>query len=142
MLALCTSTAFAHGNVQLGPQGGRLVAFSTDKSLQGEVVLKDGRFHVELLDRNLKPVALGAQSLTVLGGERGKPQRPEVKREGNRFAFPALPGSRYLLVLQFRESASAKPVNARFEYDATVCGSCKNAEWLCQCAGEEETKAK
>lgn len=133
--------ALAHGSAPLGPKGGRLVPLSADQSLQGEVTFKEGRFFVELLDRDLKPVTLGDQTLSVVGGDRSQPQRPEVSRDGNRFVFPALKGTRYLLVLQYRATASAKPVNARFEYDATKCGSCQNPEWLCRCPAETPAKA-
>ena len=49
--------ALGHGGVELGPNGGRVVEFSKDESLHGEVTLKDGRFHVAILDKALKPLA-------------------------------------------------------------------------------------
>ncbi|MCC6231562.1 MAG: hypothetical protein IT580_02905 [Verrucomicrobiales bacterium] len=136
-LLLTPVLALAHGRVDLGPNGGRLVPLSTNATLQGEVVLKEGRFHVTLLDPQLKPVELKDASLTVVGGERNQPERPRVERVENRFVFPALKGNRYLLVLQFRSHAAAKPVNARFEFDASPCGGCQKPEWLCQCTAEK-----
>lgn len=139
-LWLGASSVFAHGDVELGPNGGRIVEFSTNETLHGEVTLKDGKFHVALLDKAMKPVELKDQTLTVTGGDRSAPQRPKVEKAGNHFVFPALTGDSYLLVLAFKDSPSAKPVTARFEYDASICSACKSAEWLCKCGEEEEKK--
>ncbi len=139
-LLLGITSAFAHGDVELGPNGGRIVEFSTNETLHGEITLKDGKFHVALLDKDKKSVALAEQSLTVTGGDRSNPQKPAVEKKDGQFVFPALKGESYLLVLQFKEKPSAKAVTARFEYDATTCSACKNAEWLCKCGEKEEKK--
>ncbi len=139
VLLLGVSNALAHGGVELGPNGGRIVEFSTNETLHGEVTLKDGRFHVALLDKAMKPVALKDQTLSVSGGDRANPQKPAVQKKDGHFVFPALKGDSYLLVLQLKASPSAKAVTARFEYDATICSACKNSEWLCKC-GEKDKK--
>ena len=139
-LLLSVSSAFAHGEVELGPNGGRIVEFSTNETLNGEVTLKDGKFHVALLDKGMKAVELKDQTLVVTGGDRSSPEKPKVQKSGNHFVFPALKGDSYLLVLQFKEKPSAKAVTARFEYDATICSACKNPEWLCKCSAEKEGK--
>ena len=41
------------------------------------------------------------------------------------------------MVFQFREGAKAKPVTARMQYDLTVCGGCKEPEWICKCAANK-----
>jgi hypothetical protein len=137
-LLLGITSAFAHGDVELGPNGGRIVKFNTNETLHGEVTLKDGKFHVALLDKDKKSVALAEQSLTVTGGDRSNPQRPAVEKKDGQFVFPALKGDSYLLVLQFKEKPSAKAFTARFEYDAAICSACKNAEWLCKCGEKED----
>ncbi len=139
-LSLGVSSAFGHGGVELGPNGGRILEFSTNETLHGEVTLKDGKFHVAILDKDMKPVALKDQTLVVTGGDRANPEKPKVQKSGNHFVFPALKGDSYLLVLQFKEKPSAKAVTARFEYDATICSACKNPEWLCKCSAEKEGK--
>lgn len=131
-----TSSAFAHGGAELGPNGGRIVEFSTNETLHGEVTLKEGKFHIAVLDKDMKPVELKDQTLAVTGGDRSNPQKPAVEKKDGRFVFPALNGDHYLLVLQFKDSPSAKAITARFEYDASVCSACKSQEWLCKCAAE------
>jgi hypothetical protein len=139
-LWLGVSSAFAHGDVELGPNGGRIVEFSTNETLHGEVTLKDGKFHVAVLDKDMKPVELKDQTLLVTGGDRAHPERPKVEKTGNHFVFPALKGDSYLLVLQFKDKPSSKFVTARFEYDATICSACKNPEWLCKCGEKAGAK--
>ena len=139
VLLLGVSNALAHGGVELGPNGGRIVEFSTNKTLYGEVTLKAGKFHVAVLDKEMKPVALKDQVLVVTGGDRDNPAKPKVEKAGDHFVFPALKGDSYLLVLQFKEMPLTKAVTARFEYDAAICSACKNAEWLCKC-GEKDKK--
>lgn len=137
VLLLGITRTLGHGGVELGPNGGRIVEFSKNESMHGEVLLKDGKFSVALLDKNLKPVELKDQSLTVSGGTRSHPEKPTVTRENGRFVFPALKGTEYELVLRFKESPGATAITARFTYDATPCGSCKNPEWLCKCEAKK-----
>jgi hypothetical protein len=132
-LMLAITPALAHSDHELGPNGGRILEFSKDQSLHGEVTLTNGMFRVAVLDKNMKPVALTDQSLVVTGGSRSKPEKPKIERQGDRFVFPALTGDSYLLVFQFKENSKAKTITARFEYDASVCGGCQRAEWLCDC---------
>ncbi len=140
VLLLGVTRALAHGGVELGPNGGRLVEFSKNETLHGEVTLADGHFHVRLLDKELKPLAITGQSLVVTGGDRSKPEKPTVEKKGDQFVFPALKGNSYLLAFQFKESPTSRTITARFEYDATICSACKNAEWLCKCGQEEAAK--
>jgi len=130
----------AHEGVELGPNGGRIVEFSKDESLHGEVTLKDGHFQVRLLDKDMKPVALQEQSLTVAGGDRANPQRPAVEKRDGHFVFPALKGESYPLVLQLRAAAGVKPITARFTFEPSTCSACKHPEWLCQCGMEDAKK--
>ena len=140
-LLLSVISTFAHGDVELGPNGGRILEFSTNETLHGEVTLKDGKFHVAVLDKEMKPVALKEQVLVVTGGDRSNPEKPKVEKSGDHFVFPALKGDSYLLVVQFKEKPSTKFITARFEYDATICSACKNAEWLCKCGDKKDDKA-
>ncbi|HEX7859352.1 MAG TPA: hypothetical protein VF773_03435 [Verrucomicrobiae bacterium] len=132
-LAMLSLTTFAHSDKELGPNGGRILEFSTDQSMHGEVTLTNGTFFVALLDKDMKSVPITDQSLTVTGGSRTSPEKPAVEKRGNLFAFPALKGDSYLLVFQFKPNQTAKPITARFEYDSAICGTCKKGEWLCDC---------
>src|SRR5687768_13788147 len=120
LILFTLSQVFAHSDAELGPSGGRIVEFSTNQTLHGEVTLTNGQFRVSILDKNMKPVTLTEQTLSVIGGDRKSPEKPKVEKQGNQFVFPALKGNSYLVVLQFKESPSAKQINARFEYDSSI----------------------
>ena len=57
LLALASPLAFGHSGVELGPNGGRILELSKNETLHGEVTLKQGKFHLALLDKNMKPVS-------------------------------------------------------------------------------------
>ena len=42
-------------------------------------------------------------------------------------------GDGYNLVVQFKQTAEAKPQNFRIKYDLHVCGGCKLSEYACTC---------
>jgi hypothetical protein len=135
-----TAAAFAHGDVEIGPNGGRILEFSKDESMHGEVTVKDGKFVIALLDKAMKPVALAEQVLTANGGPTGKAEKLTVEKAGDKFIIPTVKSGEWFIV-QFRENAKAKPVTARLQYDMNPCPKCKGPEWLCHCA-EEDSKAK
>ena len=126
------SAALAHSNVELGPHGGRILEFSKNESMHGEVVFKDNHLHIALLDKDMKPVAIAEQELTATSGDRARPEKLPVEKKDGAFVVPAVKSGDWL-VFQFRENAKAKPVTARLQYDLTPCGTCKEPEWLCKC---------
>lgn len=131
---LCSPlTSFGHAEKQLGPNGGRVVDFSKDGSVHGEVVEKDGQFQVQLLDRDMKPLTADQQKLTALVGDRTKPEKITVEKRDGMFVFPAQKRDDYWMILQYQTSAEAKPVTARFHYQSKPCPECKKPEWLCDC---------
>jgi hypothetical protein len=135
LLLLTTSLLFAHSGVELGPNGGRILEFSTNETLHGEVTIKEGRFHIALLDKAMKPVALAQQSLTAITGDRSKPQKLEVTRDATGFRLPLVKAGEWL-ILRYKENDKAKAVTARFEYNPDTCEACKSPEWLCKCKPE------
>ena len=140
-LALSASLALAHGGVEIGPNGGRILEFSKNETLHGEVVLKDKTFQVALLDKDLKPTALPSATLTATSGTGAKPTKLTVEKTPSGFAFPAVAAGQ-TIVLQFRDSEKAKPITARFTFDPSNCDSCNHPEWLCQCAAADPKKTK
>ena len=136
-----TAAAFAHGDIEIGPNGGRILEFSKNESMHGEVIVKDGKFQIAVLDKDMKPVPLAEQTLTASGGATGKAAKLEVTKADNKFVIPTVKSGEWLIV-QFKENAKAKAVTARLQYDTTPCPKCKGPEWLCKCAGEEAKKAK
>ena len=141
ILALTTSFALAHGGVEIGPHGGRLLEFSKNETMNGEVTLKEGKFHVALLDKNMKAVPVTAQSLTVTSGTAAKPEKVTIEKSATGFSFPAVKeGS--LLIFQFRGEELAKPITARFTYDVSNCEKCQSPEWLCKCSANNKAGKK
>ena len=139
LLALTTTIAFGHGGVELGPNGGRILEFSKNESMHGEVTVKEGKFHIALLDKDLKPVKVEAQSLTATGGPQKKQAKVEVTKDETGFTLPVVKDGDWLIV-QYKDTAKAKAVTARLQYDTSICEGCKKAEWLCECKPEEPKK--
>lgn len=135
-LALVAGVAFGHGGVDLGPNGGRILEFSKNETMHGEVTVKDGKFHIAVLDKDMKPVKVVDQTLTATTGDRKKPVKLEVTKDEKGFTIPVVKSGEWLIV-QFKESAKAKAVTARMEYDTSNCDECNNPEWLCKCPKKE-----
>ena len=136
-----TAAALAHGDIELGPNGGRILEFSKDETMHGEVTLKDGKFVIALLDKDMKAVALGEQTLTANGGPTGKAEKLTVEKTDGKFVVPAVKPGEWLVV-QFKADAKAKAITARMQYDTTICSKCKAQEWICKCAAEADKKEK
>jgi len=132
LLALTASIAFAHEGVELGPNKGRIVEFSTNESMHGEVTEKDGKLHITLLDKDLKPVKIEAQALTATAGTRQKPQKLEVTKDETQFTLP-VPKEDEWLILQYKGATDAKTITARLHYHTKTCAPCSQPEWRCAC---------
>jgi hypothetical protein len=132
ILILLSATAAAHEGVELGPNGGRILEFSTNETLHGEVTVKGDTFHIALLDQDMKPLTIDQQTLTATNADRKNPKKLEVTSTPTGFTLPLLPSGDWLIV-RFKENAQAKAITARFEYDTTNCEGCNQMEWLCAC---------
>jgi hypothetical protein len=130
-MALSTCSVLAHGGVELGPNKGRILELSKNETMHGEVVLKGDKFHITLLDKDMKPVAIGDQSLQALTGDRKNPTKLTVEKEGNAFVVPVIKSGSWLIV-QYKDAPKAKTITARFEYNTDIC-ECDKQEWLCEC---------
>jgi hypothetical protein len=134
-----TAAALAHGEVEVGPNGGRILEFSKDETMHGEVTVKDGKFHIALLDKNKKPVALAEQTITASGGPTAKPEKLVVEKSGDHFVVTAVKPGEWL-ILQYKDTAKAKAVTARMQYDTAICSACKEPEWICKCDANADKK--
>ena len=123
-------TAYGHGEIKIGPNGGRIVEFGKDSNVVGEVSEKEGKFQIRLLDKQMKPVALADQELTVTSGEREKPVKLPVEKKDAKFFVAPTAKSGQWVILQFKETAAAKPATARFQYDAALSKDGKTPNWL------------
>jgi len=139
LLTLIASITFAHEGVELGPNKGRILEFSKDETMHGEVTVKGDKFHIALLDKDKKPVAIAEQTLTATTGERDKPTKLTVEKDANGFVVPVVKAGEWL-ILQYKDSAKAKAITARLEYNTAICEECKKAEWVCECKKANEKK--
>ena len=140
-LMLSAGAAFGHGGVEIGPNGGRILELSKNESMHAEVTLKDGKFHLALLDKDMKPVEVKDQSLTATGGTRQKPEKLAVEKTAEGFVVPAVQPGQWLII-QFKENDKAKAVTARMEYNTDNCDACDSPEWLCRCELNKKKKAE
>lgn len=136
-----TISALAHGGVELGPNGGRILEFSKNETTHGEVTVKGDKFQIEILDKDKKPVALADQELTATSGDRNNPQKFTVEKKDGKFTIPLVKDGEWI-VFQFKENPKAKAITARLQYDTENCAECSNPEWLCKCKEEDEKKGK
>lgn len=133
LLALAAGPAVAHEGIELGPNKGRIIEFSTDESVHGEVTEKDGKLHISLLDKEMKPMKIEAQALTATAGTRQMPVKLEVTKDESQFTLP-VPKEDEWLILQYKATADAKSITARLHFNIKTCGPCGNPEWRCACA--------
>ena len=133
LLGFVVSTIGADKNVQAGPKGGRLLEKTEP---QAELVIeKDHAVTINFYNENMKPVAATTQSVTVQADARDGRARLEFEKKGDSLVSKTkLPeGDGYNVVVQFKQTAEAKPQNFRFKLDMHTCGGCKRAEYACIC---------
>ena len=134
LIALTTSFALAHEGIELGPNKGRILEFSTDETMHGEVTEKDGKLHIAILDKDMKPVLVEGESLTATAGTRQAPVKLEVAKDSKSgFIMPAAKEGEWI-IMQFKRSGSDKAITARLHFDTAKCGPCQQPEWRCACA--------
>ena len=136
ILSLITTLTFAHEGVELGPKGGRIIELCKYETIHGEVLVKKDTFHIALLDKDMKPVALADQTLTATTGDRKSPVKLEVTKDDKGFLVPVIKEGDWL-IFQFKSDAKAKTITARMEYNTSNCDGCNKPEWLCQCKPEK-----
>lgn len=139
LLTLISTLTFAHEGVERGPNGGRILEFSKNETMHGEVLVKDDKFHIALLDKDMKPVTMAEQTLTAITGDRESPTKLAVEKDAKGFVVPVVKSGDWL-ILQFKNTPKAKAVTARFEYNTSICEGCQAQEWICKCMPEEEKK--
>ena len=136
LLALTAGIAFGHGDIELGPNKGRILEFSANETMHGEVTEKDGKLHIAVLDKDMKPVKVEAQSLTATAGTREKPVKMEITKVADGFTLKA-PADGEWIIMQYKETADAKAITARLNFNTKKCDPCGNPEWRCAC-GEKK----
>jgi hypothetical protein len=121
------------------PTSGRILEFSKNETMHGEVIVKGDKFHIALLDKDMKPVAMAEQTLTATTGDRDKPVKLAVEKDAKGFVVPIVQAGEWL-ILQYKDTPKAKAITARLEYNTANCEGCNKAEWLCECKPDAEKK--
>jgi len=116
-----------------GPKGGRLLEKTEPRA--EFYVEKDHTVRILFYDTALKPVPAAAQTVAVIADAKDGKARIEFEKKGDVLVSKTkLPeGDGYNLVVQFKQTADAKPQNFRFKLETHECGGCKRAEYGCTC---------
>lgn len=119
VLALIASMAAAHEAVTLGPDGGRVLYVDSPVTPNVEVLVNpEGRAEIALLDKDRRPISNGEQTLTVTAGPRTALKKLALEKQGAKFLTDKMPdGAPYVMVIQIQETAGAKPITVRLNYD-------------------------
>jgi hypothetical protein len=134
--ALCAgllTAAAAEKKVEGGPKGGRILDKTSPKA--EFYVEKDRTVTLAFYDAAMKPVPAADQSVTVIADAKDGKAKLNFEKKGDSLVSKTkLPeGEGYNVVVQFKQTADAKPQNFRFKLDMHTCGECKRAEYACIC---------
>ena len=115
------------------PKGGKLLD-KTEPHAEF-VVEKDRTVTINFYNEQMKPVAATTQSVTAVADAKEGKAKLEFEKKGDSLVSKTkLPeGEGYNVVVQFKQTAEAKPQNIRFKLDMHNCGGCKRAEYACVC---------
>ncbi len=115
-----------------GPNGGRLLETEPHAEF---FVEKDRSVTIRFFSDDLKPVAVGEQTVTVLADAKEGKIKVEFDKSGDalKSKSPLPAGDGYNLVVQVRAKSDAKPQNFRFKLDLATCNECKRPEYACIC---------
>lgn len=120
-------------NHKVTPKGGRLLE-KTEPHAEF-VVEKDRSVTINFYNEEMKPVAATTQTVTVIADAKSGKATLQFEKKGDTLVSKTkLPeGEGYNVVVQFKQTTEAKPVNLRFKLDLGICGECKRAEYGCTC---------
>lgn len=132
-IALAAAAVAFAANPVSGPKGRKIVSTAAP---QAEFLAENGRkVTITFYDQDLKPLALTGQVVTAVAeAKTGKVGLEFAAKGGALVSNVALPKrDDYTVVLQVRDTASARPKIYRVEFHDEVCKECKRAEYACAC---------
>jgi hypothetical protein len=132
LTGLCAASAADKKHLG-GPKGGRLLE-KTEPRAEFHLE-KDRTVTITFYDATLQPVAATAQTATVIADAKDGKAKIDFERKGDTLVSKSqLPeGEGYNVVVQFKQTADARPQNFRFKLETHVCGGCQRAEYACTC---------
>ena len=137
-LTTILALGLAIGSVQAekivaGPKGGRLLENEPPRA--EFFIEKDHTVTITFYDKDLKPVAVSAQTVTAIAEAKSGKTKLEFEKKGDALGSksPLPAGDGYIVVVQVRATPDAKPQNFRIALNMSQCGGCKLAEYACTC---------
>lgn len=129
---LAAATAFASKPIA-GPKGGRIL--TTEAPHAEFFVEKDRTVVVTFYDAALKPVTPGEQFVSAIAETKTGKVKLEFEKTATGFVSkqPLPAGDDFIVVVQIRATAGAKPQNHRVLFHDELCQECKHAEYACIC---------
>ncbi|MCP5541434.1 MAG: hypothetical protein H7A53_11900 [Akkermansiaceae bacterium] len=135
-------TKHTHDHHEAGPNGGRVIE-SVEPHLEF-FVTEDRRVRITILDEDLKPVAPGDQTVSLIGGDRANPTRMKFTVKDGAFvsdiAFPE--GNNLPIVLQIKTARDARTVIEKFNLNLDQCPTCQFREYACVCEHDHDHDEK
>lgn len=135
LLAIFLFIPLAFGAPKIGgPKGGRVLEGTKPKA--EFFIEKDRKVSITFYDDALKQVVPASdQVVTAVAEAKGGKKTLEFeKKDGVLVSKTALPeGEGYNIVVQVRDSATAKPQNFRVKLETHICGGCSRQEYACTC---------
>lgn len=118
-----------------GPNGGRIM---TSPDFKNELYVTDDRMvRITFLDEDNKPVAVGTQEVSMIGGDRSDPTSLTFSKAPDGMSLISsgkLPeGDSFPVIITVKTSADASPARARLSLDLNQCDACKHKKYACIC---------
>ena len=116
-----------------GPKGGRLLENEPPRA--EFFVERDRTVTITFYDKDLKPVPVANQSVTLIAEPKSGKATIDCEKKGDALVSksPLPAGDPYNVVVQLKMAADAKPKNFRLALNLETCGECKRAEYACIC---------
>lgn len=130
---ILATTAFAGEKVEAGPRKGRILPLTASKA---EFFIEPDRtISIVFYDAAMKPVAPAQQTFSATAEAPSGRKKLEFERKGDQLVTkdPLPEGTGYIIAVQARESAEAKPKIFRIKLDLSSCKGCPNPEYACTC---------
>lgn len=137
IVAVLLAVSTANANVVGGPKGGRML--ENDAPRAEFFINAERKVELRFYDADLNPVAPGDQVVNVIANAPGGKANLDLQPQGDALVSTAsLPeGDGYVIIVQVRANATAKPQNFRIIYHSEICGECNRAEYACICDHSE-----
>ncbi|MEJ6571737.1 MAG: hypothetical protein QNL01_16300 [Akkermansiaceae bacterium] len=125
-----------HAKKVAGPNGGKVII--TVEPHAELFVTADRKLRITFLGEDNKGIAVAAQSVSVVCGDRSKPTMLTLVKEadGNSLlSTAALPaGNNFPTIVTLKTTPEAAPVRDRFILNLNDCPTCKYKEYACTCS--------